>query len=188
MHFQFLLPLKICNGFQRHHHHWMELWEATIENDGFSMVFGQPTIGNDGFSMVDHHWSNDGMVTYHRWSLLWWLWWSWWLCWRCSWQRWQQGSITPIIFFSSASWSLINVWEDKGLKAMKMKDTIVMMMTMMMTMMVMVMMTMMMMMMMIYIYNDAPAFHSPFHGIRPLSLVRARAAFHYTFDYKPLHF
>ena len=28
----------------------------------------------------------------------------------------------------------------------------------------------------------------PLHGIRPLSLVRARAAFHYTFDYKPLHF
>ena len=35
------------------------------------MVLGQPTIGNDGFSIVGHHWSNDGMVTYHRWSLLW---------------------------------------------------------------------------------------------------------------------
>ena len=33
------------------------------------MVLGQPTIGNDGFSMVGHHWSNDGMVIYHRWSL-----------------------------------------------------------------------------------------------------------------------
>ena len=64
-----LLPLKMFNGFQRHHHHWMEWSEATIENNGFSMVLGQPTIGNDGFSMVGHHWSNDGMVTYHRWSL-----------------------------------------------------------------------------------------------------------------------
>ena len=27
-----------------------------------------------------------------------------------------------------------------------------------------------------------------FHGNCPLSLVRARAAFYYTFDYKPLHF
>ena len=69
--FPVLLPLTICNGFQRHHHHWMEWSEATIENDGFSMVLGQPTIGNDGFSMVGHHWSNDGMVTYHRWSLDW---------------------------------------------------------------------------------------------------------------------
>ena len=48
----------------------MEWSEATIENDGFSMVLGQPTIGNDGFSMVGHHWSNDGMVTYHRQSLV----------------------------------------------------------------------------------------------------------------------
>ena len=47
----------------------MEWSEATIENNGFSMVLGQPTIGNDGFSMVGHHWFNDGMVTYHRWSL-----------------------------------------------------------------------------------------------------------------------
>ena len=48
----------------------MEWSEATIDNDGFSMVLGQLTIGNDGFSMVGHHWSNDGMVTYHRRSLL----------------------------------------------------------------------------------------------------------------------
>ena len=48
----------------------MEWSEATIENDGFLMVLGQPTIGNDGFSMVGHHWSNDGMVTYHRRSLM----------------------------------------------------------------------------------------------------------------------
>ena len=47
----------------------MEWSEATIENDGFSMVLGQTTIGNDGFSMVGHHRSNDGMVTYHRRSL-----------------------------------------------------------------------------------------------------------------------
>ena len=47
----------------------MEWSEATIENDGFSMVLGQTTIGNDGFSMVGHYRSNDGMVTYHRRSL-----------------------------------------------------------------------------------------------------------------------
>ena len=46
----------------------MEWSEATIENDGFPMVLGQLTIG---FSMVGHHWSNDGMVTYHRRSLFW---------------------------------------------------------------------------------------------------------------------
>ena len=55
--------------------------EATIENDGSSMVLGQLTIGNDGFSMVGHHCSNDGMVTYHRWSLIRWqclaLQWRW---------------------------------------------------------------------------------------------------------------
>ena len=33
----------------------MEWSEATIENNGFSMVLGQPTIVNDGFSMVGHH-------------------------------------------------------------------------------------------------------------------------------------
>ena len=48
----------------------MEWSGATIENDGFSMVLGQPTIGNHGFSMVGHHWSNDGMVTYDRRSLV----------------------------------------------------------------------------------------------------------------------
>ena len=48
----------------------MEWSEATIENNGFSMALGQPAIGNDGFSMVGHHWSNDGMVTYHRQSLV----------------------------------------------------------------------------------------------------------------------
>ena len=47
----------------------MEWSLATIENDGFWMVLGQPTIGKDGFSMVGHHWSNHGMVTYHRRSL-----------------------------------------------------------------------------------------------------------------------
>ena len=30
----------------------MEWSEATIENDGFSMVLGQPTIGNDGFQWL----------------------------------------------------------------------------------------------------------------------------------------
>ena len=41
----------------------MEWSVGTIENDGVSMVLGQPTIGNDDFSMAGHHWSNDGMVT-----------------------------------------------------------------------------------------------------------------------------
>ena len=38
------------NGFQRHHHHWMAL--------------------GSGFSMVVHHWSDNGMVTDHCWSLV----------------------------------------------------------------------------------------------------------------------
>ena len=33
----------------------MKWSEATIENDGFSMVLDHPTIGNDGFFMVGHH-------------------------------------------------------------------------------------------------------------------------------------
>ena len=32
-------------------------------------VFGLATIGLDGFSMVANHWSNDGMVTIHRYGL-----------------------------------------------------------------------------------------------------------------------
>ena len=42
---------------------------ATIGLDGFAMVFGLATIGLDGFSMVANHWSNDGMVTIHRYGL-----------------------------------------------------------------------------------------------------------------------
>ena len=42
---------------------------ATIGIDGFAMVFGLVTIGLDGFSMVANHWSNDGMVTIHRYGL-----------------------------------------------------------------------------------------------------------------------
>ena len=34
------------------------------------MVFGLATIGLDGFSMVANHWSNDGMVTIHRYGLI----------------------------------------------------------------------------------------------------------------------
>ena len=43
---------------------------ATIGLDGFAMVFGLVTIGLDGFSMVANHWSNDGMVTIHRYGLV----------------------------------------------------------------------------------------------------------------------
>ena len=43
---------------------------ATIGLDGFAMVFGLATIGLDGFSMVANHWSNDGMVTIHRYGLV----------------------------------------------------------------------------------------------------------------------
>ena len=42
---------------------------ATIGLDGFAMVFGLATIGLNGFSMVANHWSNDGMVTIHRYGL-----------------------------------------------------------------------------------------------------------------------
>ena len=65
--------------------------EETIGTNGFSMVFGLSTIGPDvflvwqplgsmvfglatiglnGFSMVANHWSNDGVVTIHRYGLL----------------------------------------------------------------------------------------------------------------------
>ena len=43
---------------------------ATIGLDGFAMVFGLATIGLNGFSMVANHWSNDGMVTIHRYGLV----------------------------------------------------------------------------------------------------------------------
>ena len=43
---------------------------ATIGLDGFAMVFGLATTGLDGFSMVANHWSNDEMVTIHRYGLL----------------------------------------------------------------------------------------------------------------------
>ena len=42
---------------------------TTIGLDGFAMGFGQATIGLNGFSMVANHWSNDGMVTIHRYGL-----------------------------------------------------------------------------------------------------------------------
>ena len=43
---------------------------ATIGLDGFAMVFGLATIGLNGFSMVANHWSNNGMVTIHRYGLM----------------------------------------------------------------------------------------------------------------------
>ena len=67
---QILLPLQTVNDFLWHHHHWMEWFRPTIEINGFSMVLGSGNHWKRWFSMVFHHWSNDGMVTYHRWSLV----------------------------------------------------------------------------------------------------------------------
>ena len=49
--------------------------EETIVTNSFAIVFGLATIGLDGFSMVaiaigHSHWSNDGMVTIHRYGLV----------------------------------------------------------------------------------------------------------------------
>ena len=66
-----LLPLQSFNGFQRHHHRWMEWFGTTIGFNRFSMVFESANHWFRWFSMVVHHWSSDGMVTYHRWSLGW---------------------------------------------------------------------------------------------------------------------
>ena len=48
----------------------MEWFGATIGFNGFSMVLGSGNHWFRWFSMVVHHWSADGMVTYHRWSLI----------------------------------------------------------------------------------------------------------------------
>ena len=58
------------NGFWSINH-WSRWYFrlATIELEGFAMVFGLATIGLDGFSMVANHWSNDGMVTIYRYGL-----------------------------------------------------------------------------------------------------------------------
>ena len=58
------------NGFWSINH-WSQWFFslATIGLNGFAMVFVSATIGLDGFSMVANHWSNDGMVTIHRYGL-----------------------------------------------------------------------------------------------------------------------
>ena len=66
---QILLPSQSVNDFLWHHHHWMEWFRPTIEINGFSMVLGSCNHWKRWFSMVFHHWSNDGMVAYHRRSL-----------------------------------------------------------------------------------------------------------------------
>ena len=77
-------PLPLNEWFGRNHwyqwffngfwsiNHWPRWFFslATIGLDGFAMVFGLATIGLDGFSMVANHWSNDGMVTIHRYGLI----------------------------------------------------------------------------------------------------------------------
>ena len=70
-HFQdhILLPSPSFNGFQRHHHHWMEWFGATIGFNGFSVDLGSRNHWFRWLTMVVHHWSNDGMVTCHRRSL-----------------------------------------------------------------------------------------------------------------------
>ena len=89
-------PLPLNEWFGRNHwyqwffngfwsiNHWPRWFFslATIGLDGFAMVFGLATIGLNGFSMVANHWSNDGMVTIHRYGLILMLddldaWWSW---------------------------------------------------------------------------------------------------------------
>ena len=65
-----LLPLQSINDFQRYHHNWMEWFGATIGFNGFSMVLGSGNHWFRWFSMVLHHRFADGMVTYHRWSLI----------------------------------------------------------------------------------------------------------------------
>ena len=64
-----LVPI-FFNGFWSINH-WPRWFFslATIGLDGFAMVFGLATIGLDGFPMVANHWSNDGMVTIHRYGL-----------------------------------------------------------------------------------------------------------------------
>ena len=78
-------PLPLNEWFGRNHwyqwffngfwsiNHWPRWFFslATIGLDGFAMVFGLATIGLNGFSMVANHWSNDGMVTIHRYGLAW---------------------------------------------------------------------------------------------------------------------
>ena len=47
---------------------WFWVWQ-TIGTNGFSMVFSLETMVFQWFPMVANHWSNDGMVTIHRYSL-----------------------------------------------------------------------------------------------------------------------
>ena len=59
------------NGFWSINHWFRWFFSlATIGLDGFAMVFSLATIGLDDFSMVANHWSNDGMVTIHRYGLV----------------------------------------------------------------------------------------------------------------------
>ena len=66
----FLLPSHTFNDFLGHHHHWMEWLGAAIDINGFSMVLMSGNHWFRWFTMVFHHCSKDGMVAYHRWSLL----------------------------------------------------------------------------------------------------------------------
>ena len=87
-----LLPLQHLKGFHTHHCHWMNGWKATIDINGFlsgnhwyqcffnGFVVRQPLdpMVFQWFPMVANHWSNDGMVTIHRYGLHWshlYIWW-----------------------------------------------------------------------------------------------------------------
>ena len=47
---------------------WFWVWQ-TIGTNGFSMVFPLETMVFQWFPMVANHWSNDGMVTIHRYNI-----------------------------------------------------------------------------------------------------------------------
>ena len=69
-----LLPLWKINDFQSHHCHWMNGLESThwYQWNGNGFLVWQPLVPMEWrwFSMVCNHWSNNGMVTIHRFGLL----------------------------------------------------------------------------------------------------------------------
>ena len=48
--------------------HWFLVWQPLVPMV-FQWFCSPETIGPDGFPMVANHWSNDGMVTIHRYGL-----------------------------------------------------------------------------------------------------------------------
>ena len=58
-----IIPYLFSEGVP---HDGVSIAPPTSGSNGFTMVFGPITIAPDGFLMVANHWSNDGMVTIHR--------------------------------------------------------------------------------------------------------------------------